>query len=92
MTTVEDVRRFLAARKIRVTPGAEAYLMALVNELGAGAFRAVEKVLEMAVTFARGEVIDEEMLRGIQIRRLGLNAATSLDARMTARAGMAVCA
>ncbi len=90
MTSVEDVRRFLAARKIRVTPGAEGYLLALVNELGAGAFRAVDKILQMAVTLARGAVIDEELLRGIQIRRLGMNAATSLESRMAARVGMAV--
>jgi hypothetical protein len=85
MVTVEDVRRMLAARKLRFTAEAVRYLVALGREEGAGAFRTLDKVLRFAETVARGGEITETMLRGIQARRLGLRAAENLENRMAVR-------
>ena len=41
LATVEDIRRMLAGRRIRLTPDGERFLAMLANEAGAGAFRAV---------------------------------------------------
>jgi DNA transposition AAA+ family ATPase len=91
LVTIEDIRRMLAARHIRVTPGAETYLMRLANEMGTGAFRGLAKLLDLAQRFTQaGEQLDEETLRAIQVRRLGASAAAVLETRMAASAALAV--
>lgn len=85
LVTVEDVRRMLAARKLRFTAEAVRYLVALGREEGAGAFRTLDKVLSFAETVARGGEVSETMVRGIQARRLGLRAAENLENRMSLR-------
>lgn len=90
LVTVEDVRKMIAARKLRLTPEAVRFLVALAREDGAGALRTVDKLLKFAQTYARGAEIDEGMLRGIQARRLGMRAAAVLEDRMAARAARVV--
>jgi len=93
LATVEDIRKMLAGRRIRLTPDGERFLAMLANEAGAGAFRAVAALLDFAERFATGGgPVDADMLRAIQARRLGMTAATALESRMTARAARAVSA
>ena len=92
LASVEDIRRFLAARQLRITPDGEAYLQALANEFGGGAYRALDKLLQLAAKFAKGAVIDAAMLRAIQARRLGVSASAVLETRMAVRAERAVSA
>lgn len=91
LATIEDVQKMLAASKVRFTPDAVRYLQMLASEFGAGAFRTVSKLVQLAENFSKdGRPVDAEMLRGIQIRRLGRQGAEALESRMqlrTAKAG-----
>jgi DNA transposition AAA+ family ATPase len=86
LASIEDIRKFLAARQLRITRDGEEYLRMLANELGGGAFRTLDKLLFLAAKLARGGEIDARMLRSIQARRLGLHAAEAMEARMMAHA------
>jgi DNA transposition AAA+ family ATPase len=91
LATVEDIRKMLAGRRIRLTPDGERFLAMLANEAGAGAFRAVAALLDFAERFATGGgPVDADTLRAIQSRRLGVSASAALESRMTARAARAV--
>ena len=93
LATVEDIRKMLAGRRIRLTPDGERYLAMLANEAGAGAFRAVAALLDLAERFAAGGTpIGADVLRAIQARRLGVSASAVLETRMAAQAESAVSA
>ena len=92
LATMEDVRRFLALRQVRITRDGETYLLALVNQVGAGGYRALGKLLQLATKLAGDGEITAEMLRSIQQTRLGVPAAQALESRIAARDARAVCA
>jgi DNA transposition AAA+ family ATPase len=82
LATLEDVRRFLALRQLRISPEGEAYLLALVNQVGGGGYRALDKLLKLAAKLAGSGEITAEILRGLQAARLGDAAAAALETRM----------
>lgn len=85
LATVEDIQKIFAQSGIRLTPDGIRYLQMLASEFNSGAFRAVVKLVQLTEKFAKGGPIDANMLRQIQVRRLGLRAAESLEQRMEAR-------
>jgi DNA transposition AAA+ family ATPase len=97
LASLEDVRRFLAMRQLRLTQDGEAYLLGLLNTPGSGAFATLNRLLSLAAKLAVGGAggdreISGDTLRGIQAMRLGATAAAAIETRMTARAGLAVSA
>jgi hypothetical protein len=87
--TVEDVQKVLAAGKVRVTSDGARYLQMLANEYGSGALRTVVKLVQLAEKVSKGQPINAEMLRSLQVRRLGMRAAENLETRMQARLAVA---
>lgn len=85
LASIEDVRRFLERRQLRFTPDGERWVLALVNQPGAGAWRALDKLLPLVAKLAAGRPITADMLRGVQAMRLGLHAAEVMENGMAAR-------
>jgi len=85
LATIDDIRKFVNASKLRVTPDGESYLKRLACSVGDGAYRTVKNLLQLASRLAKGEAIDASMLLGIQERRLGKRAAEALEKKMHLR-------
>lgn len=84
--TVEDIRKWINAQKIRVTDDAVRYLQMLANTVGMGGLRTCDGLLRIARRFqARlddDKPISAEMLREIRGEQFGQRAAESFERQM----------
>lgn len=77
--TLQDIQRVFAASKVRLSPDAGRYLLALANDASFGCLRAAKFLVSMAAIVARGEVITSDLLRSIQRQRLGRRSAELVE-------------
>ena len=80
--TVEDIRKIVNARELRITPDAEAFLRDLSNTPGMGSLRAVDALLKLVALKAKNREITEALLRDFQHQRLGRAAAVRAEKRI----------
>jgi DNA transposition AAA+ family ATPase len=87
--TVEDIRKWINAMKIRVADDAIRYLQMLANTPGMGALRTCDGLMRIAQKFqarAGGDKpITAQMLREIRGEQFGVMAAEQFDKRMELR-------
>lgn len=87
--TIEDVQRIMAAAKMRITPDAGRFLMALANEPGQGGLRTAYALAQMATAVAGERPIDAALLRNIRRQQLGNRAAELMERQMELRVAKA---
>lgn len=86
--TVEDIRKWINAQKIRVTDDAIRYLQMLANTPGMGGLRTCDGLIRIAVRLSAkfGEKpIDAHILREIRGEQLGARAAEQFEREMERR-------
>jgi DNA transposition AAA+ family ATPase len=86
--TVDDIRKWISAQKIRVTDDAVRYLQMLANTPGMGGLRTCDGLLRVAVSLSNDDdkPISSEMLREIREEQLGVRAAEQFERQMQMRA------
>lgn len=80
--TVDDIRKLIDARGMRVTADAAKFLRDLSNTPGLGGLRAVDMLLRMVTRRKPGVEITAELLRDFQHARLGRAAAVRAEKRV----------
>ncbi len=75
LVSSDDIRRVCAQDGMRISEDAVQYLTKMANLKGAGAYRAVTKLLELAATTARGDIITAAILDAALPLRSGTEAA-----------------
>lgn len=86
--TVEDIRKWINAQKIRVTEDAIRYLQMLANTPGMGGLRTCDGLIRIAVRLATrlgDKPIDAQILRDIRGEQLGARAAEQFEREMERR-------
>lgn len=82
LCTVQDIQKFLAGSKIRLSPDATRYLAKLGSDASLGCYRAVKHLVMLAMIYAKDQLITADMLRAIQRERLGKRTAEAVDEKI----------
>jgi len=85
LCTVEDIQKLFAAQKIRLTPDAAEYLSDIASDLSEGCYRWAKFLVSMAQFMAKDGVITAEMLKAIQVQRLGRRVADLVETKVRDR-------
>ena len=87
--TIEDVRKIMAAAKMRIAADGERFLQMLANEPGQGGLRTAYALAQMATEVARDKVITAALLRDIRRQQLGHRTAEQVERQMELRVAQA---
>jgi len=85
LCTVADIQKLFAAQKIRLTPDAAEYLSDIASDLSEGCYRWAKFLVSMAQFMAKDGVITAEMLKAIQVQRLGRRVAGLVETKVRDR-------
>jgi hypothetical protein len=83
--TIDDIRKWLAAQKIKVGGDVERYLQMIANEPGLGGLRTCDGLLRVAAEIAGDKPITAEMLREILAEQRGARFVESFEQQVEIR-------